>query len=215
MYEYDSPTCVIRIFFFLGVSRNTLVSGYNHKILVSAHTPCRKYSEICPPSLKKLCGRRHHKWHKCVQRCWKLTDHFWQEKTLSGCILGKIWGYKLSKIPLYCWEVDLFKYANNSNIKNLTKRDTFRFNIKSSPLKLLCTLERLCEGTPLQPLRLDFFGIDFPSHAHNCHFYSHFLRAGQQGGKRRTEPMSALRSPTLPPKRHRTPPHFPLIHHQG
>ena len=29
---------------------------------------------------------------------------------------------------------------------------TFSFNIKSSLLKLLCTLERLCKGTPLQPI---------------------------------------------------------------
>ena len=40
---------------------------------------------------------------------------------------------------------------------------TFRFNCKYSLLKLLCTLARLCEGTPFQPLRLDFFGINFPS----------------------------------------------------
>ena len=41
---------------------------------------------------------------------------------------------------------------------------TFHSNVKSSLLKLLCTLARLCVGTPLQPLRLDFFIIDFPSH---------------------------------------------------
>ena len=41
---------------------------------------------------------------------------------------------------------------------------TLSFNIKCSLLKLLCTLTRLLEGTLLQPLRLDFFGIDFPSH---------------------------------------------------
>ena len=33
---------------------------------------------------------------------------------------------------------------------------TFRFDIKSSLFKSLCTLARLCEGTPLQPLRLKF-----------------------------------------------------------
>ena len=41
---------------------------------------------------------------------------------------------------------------------------TFCFNSKSSLLKLLCTLARLCEVTPLQPLRLNFFGINFPLH---------------------------------------------------
>ena len=39
---------------------------------------------------------------------------------------------------------------------------TFRFNIKYSFIKLLCTLTRLCRVTPLQPIRLEFFGIDFP-----------------------------------------------------
>ena len=34
---------------------------------------------------------------------------------------------------------------------------TFRSIIKYLLLKLLCTLARLCEGTPLQPLILDFF----------------------------------------------------------
>ena len=42
--------------------------------------------------------------------------------------------------------------------------DTFCFNSKSSLLKLLCTLVRLFEGTPLQPLILDFFLINFPLH---------------------------------------------------
>ena len=41
------------------------------------------------------------------------------------------------------------------------QRLTFRSNVKSSLLKLLCTLARL---NPLQPLIIDFFGIDFPSH---------------------------------------------------
>ena len=48
---------------------------------------------------------------------------------------------------------------------------TFRFNIISSLLKLLRTLTRLCEGTPLQPLRLDFFGSTLPRiPSQNCHF---------------------------------------------
>ena len=42
--------------------------------------------------------------------------------------------------------------------------NTFRFNSKYSLLKLLCTLVRLYEVTPLQPPRIDFFEIDFPSH---------------------------------------------------
>ena len=53
-----------------------------------------------------------------------------------------------------------------SNIPSDTfKHRTFCFSSKCSLLKLLCTLARLCEGTPPQPHRLDFFGIiEFPSH---------------------------------------------------
>ena len=46
----------------------------------------------------------------------------------------------------------------------VTNSSTFRFNIKSSFLKLLCTLARLFEITLLQPLRLNFYGINFPLH---------------------------------------------------
>ena len=38
---------------------------------------------------------------------------------------------------------------------------TFCSNSKYSLLGLLCTLARLYEGTPLQPLRLNIFGINF------------------------------------------------------
>ena len=44
---------------------------------------------------------------------------------------------------------------------------TFRYIIKCSLLKLLCALACLCKGTPLQPLILDFFGIDFHLHPHS------------------------------------------------
>ena len=34
-------------------------------------------------------------------------------------------------------------------------------------------------------------------------------------GNRRADNMSALRYPTFPPQRYHSPPHLPLIHHQG
>ena len=40
----------------------------------------------------------------------------------------------------------------------------FYYNIKCSPLKLLCTIAYLCKGTPHQPLRIKFSRINFPSH---------------------------------------------------
>ena len=90
----------------------------------------------------------------------------------------------------------------------------FRSITKCSLLKLLCTLACLCEGTPLQPLRLDFFGSTFPRNlAHNSHFALFAGRTTEQG-ERRTYTMSALPSPTFPPQRHRSPPHLPLFHRQ-
>ena len=56
---------------------------------------------------------------------------------------------------------------------------TFRFNIKSSFLKLLCTLARLCEWTPLQPLRLECFGLTFPCIPAFTTSINHFSRVGQ------------------------------------
>ena len=50
--------------------------------------------------------------------------------------------------------------------------------------------------------------------SHNCHFYSHLSRVGQQG-ERRADPISVLRSPTVPPQIHRAPPQLPLIPFQG
>ena len=47
---------------------------------------------------------------------------------------------------------------------------TFRFSIKSSLFKLLCNLVRVCKVTPLQPVRLNFFGSTFPRNpVQNCH----------------------------------------------
>ena len=47
------------------------------------------------------------------------------------------------------------------------KTRTFFSIIKSSLLKLLYTITRLCEGTPPQPHRLNFFGIEFPLHPYS------------------------------------------------
>ena len=91
----------------------------------------------------------------------------------------------------------------------------FHFNSKSSLLKLIFTLARLCEGTPLQPLRLDFFRSTFPRIlAHHCHF-SLFAGRTTEQRERRAYPMSALLSPTRPPHKNCSPPHLPLIHRQG
>ena len=47
--------------------------------------------------------------------------------------------------------------------------------------KLLYTLARLCEGTPLQPLRLNFFGINFPSYPlSQLPFLTFHRQSGQQ-----------------------------------
>ena len=82
-------------------------------------------------------------------------------------------------------------------------------------MKLLCTLASLCEGSPLQPLRLDFFGSNFPLIlAHNYHL-SFLVDTVTEQVERCADPMIALLSPTLPPHRHCYPSHLPLIHRQG
>ena len=85
---------------------------------------------------------------------------------------------------------------------------TFRLNIKSSLLKLLCTLARLCEGTPFQPLRLNFL-----SHPRSTLRIAIFCRHDNRTrGKACIAHMSALLSPTSPTSptsstpRHRYPP---------
>ena len=90
---------------------------------------------------------------------------------------------------------------------------TFRFNIKYSFIKLLCTLTRLCRGTPLQPLRLEFFGINFPSHpcSHNFHC-SHFFEQKKWG--KGASHISTLRSPTFTPQLS-PPPQLPRTFLQG
>ena len=61
------------------------------------------------------------------------------------------------------------------------KSPNFYSNIKSSLLKLLCTVAHLCEVTLLQPIRLDFFGIDFTSYPWSQFLFSTFRgQAGQQ-----------------------------------
>ena len=94
---------------------------------------------------------------------------------------------------------------------------TFRFNSKSSLLKILCVLARLCEVTPLQPLRLDCFIINFPSHPYWPLSFIFSLFAGRttEQEERRLYPMIATHSPTCPPQRHHTPSLLPLIHRQG
>ena len=63
----------------------------------------------------------------------------------------------------------------------LSKFYTFRSNIKSSLLKLLCTLLCLCEGNPFQPFGLNSFKIDFLSHI--CSQFPFLNFHGQAGQK--------------------------------
>ena len=78
---------------------------------------------------------------------------------------------------------------------------------------------RLCEVISLQPLRFDFFGINFPSHPHSQlpFIFSLFPGRTTEQVERSAEPMSALRYPTPPPPplRHCSPLHLPGIPLQG
>ena len=77
----------------------------------------------------------------------------------------------------------------------------FHFYSKCSLLKLLCTLARLCEGTPLQTLGLD------PNW--------NFLQVFQQNKGEITSSISLLRYPIIPPPQHHAPIHWPIITIQG
>ena len=83
----------------------------------------------------------------------------------------------------------------NWMMKNVYKMLTFCFNIKSSLLKLLCTLARLCEETPLQPLRLNFL-----PHPHSTLRIAFFRRHDNRTRVKACRAyISALRSPTCSP----------------
>ena len=73
---------------------------------------------------------------------------------------------------------------------------TFRFNSKCALLKLLCTLARLCEGIPLQPLRLDFLSRP-RSQSHNCHFSD--VRNRTRGKARKSHERAPYPNLTTPP----------------
>ena len=71
------------------------------------------------------------------------TNWYWKQQSLQQNII-----VQTCKILHPC--LDAFIITDVQDIH------TFLFNSKCSILELLCTLARLCEGTPLQPLRLDF-----------------------------------------------------------
>ena len=65
-----------------------------------------------------------------------------------GLILVQVWGVSMVFIEA--------RAGKCSQVKRQVNNNTIRFNSKCSVLKILCTLARLYEGTPLQPLGLDF-----------------------------------------------------------
>ena len=70
--------------------------------------------------------------------------------------------------------VTKYKRSRFSYILYGVNINTFHSNGKCSLLKILCNPTRLCEGTPLQPLRLDLFRIDFPSHTRSQLLFLNF-----------------------------------------
>ena len=69
---------------------------------------------------------------------------------------------------------------------------------------------------PLQPLRLDFFFIDFPLHpcSQLPFLFSIFTGRTTEQGESHSDPMRVLRPPNFPPQTHCAPPHLPLIYCQ-
>ena len=81
---------------------------------------------------------------------------------------------------------------------NVRINNTFYSDIKYSLLKLLCIFARLCEGNALQPLRLNFFGIDLSSHT--CSQFPFIAFCGQDNRTRGYAQIS---------HNHTTPPNLP------
>ena len=84
----------------------------------------------------------------------------------------------------------MFELAENfvkQSIENIGKMYTFRFNGKSSLLKLLYTLTRSCEGTPLQPLRIRLLRnrLSLTYLAQNFYFSIFVRRTTEQGERAR------------------------------
>ena len=69
-------------------------------------------------------------------------------------ISKKLWTKTNAKIILGC-QLEM-STQGQSTVNNA---NTFCFNVKYSLMKLLRTLAHLCEGNPLQPLPLDFYGL--------------------------------------------------------
>ena len=89
---------------------------------------------------------------------------------------------------------------------------TFRSIIKYLLLKLLCTLARLCEGIHLQPLRLDFFGINSPSHPCSQLPYLNFAASITRGKAHIAHERALLPNRPTPDTSHpQLPPKYPLI----
>ena len=79
------------------------------------------------------------------------------------------------------------------------KRNNFHYIIKSSLLKLLCSLARLCKGNPLQQLQLDFFGINtFLESSLTISISQFFLTAKQNKGKGAQIPYEHAPLPNCP-----------------
>ena len=88
---------------------------------------------------------------------------------MNICVYDAVWIKFMdiktySKVDIRFWNITFKKIRSREGKKQMNSlmKYTFRFNIKSSLLKLLFTLARLFKGTPLQPLILNFFGIRDP-----------------------------------------------------
>ena len=70
--------------------------------------------------------------------------------------IGLAWKMSYLIFPLVPYHLKrrLLDYLLIYNLTWITR--TSSYNTKCPLLKLLCTLKRLCEGTPLQPLQLNF-----------------------------------------------------------
>ena len=89
----------------------------------------------------------------------------------------------------------------------VSKIDTFCFNRKCSPFKLICILACLCEETLIWPLQLEFSAQLSPASplnflSDNSHNFLFTVFCRQYNTGQFAAPISSLHSQTIPPSRH-------------
>ena len=78
-----------------------------------------------------------------------------------------------------------------SGVWYYARGNIFLYNVKTPPFKLVCTIARLFEETPLQPLWLKFYGSTLPEPPAK-NFHSSLFEGRKKTKRKGTDPISTL-----------------------